>query len=362
MKSIYQLEKEKWDTLMSFEERAIEEEGKFKSENAKTPVEREMIESFMNREYKTMVELEKKLLAEMRDIIKVYGRLSLVSPCTFLSWAQGEMSSRGFASLVEFYEYAQDLKDKFCRFYKDRKFFSGKGENGVESFIKGDENVFYGSKRLPFNILWGVIGLLVLIFVLRAVSYFSHKKALSRVYGEMAAQWNPGSFNPAGSKYFVWQIEEDGFSERMYNHLRSGYNFLYLCHPGLLPGDVCVGDFLELAAALLGVSPPAAVPDREKRFGELKDREKFQVLMTVTELAQQSGKSHYLFHDLTRDMPVGASVTIKKRMEALKSQGAAVMLFLWKQVVDDSEQGQSYGIREAVTWSEQVENWEKNIE
>jgi hypothetical protein len=60
-------------------------------------------------------------------------------------------------------------------------------------------------------------------------------------------------------------------------------------------------------------------------------------------------------------MPVGASVTIKKRMEALKSQGALVMLFLRHQVVDDSEQGQSYGIREADTWSEQVENWEKNI-
>jgi hypothetical protein len=297
----------------------------------------------------------------MRDIIKVYGRLSLVSPCTFLSWAQGEMSSRGFASLVEFYEYAQDLKDKFCRFYKDKKFYSGKEANGVESFIKGEENVFYGGKRLPFNCLVGVIELLVLIFVLQAVSYFSHRKALARVYGEMAARWDPGSFNPAKSKYVVWQIEEEGFSQRMYNYLGAGHNFLYLCHPVLLPGDVGLGDFLDLAAALLGVSPPADVPDREKRFGELKNREKFEILMKVTELAQESGKSHYLFHDLTRDMPVGASVTIKKRMEALKSQGALVMLFLRHQVVDDSEQGQSYGIREADTWSEQVESWEKNI-
>nr|NIM15743.1 hypothetical protein [Candidatus Aminicenantes bacterium]NIM82884.1 hypothetical protein [Candidatus Aminicenantes bacterium]NIN21894.1 hypothetical protein [Candidatus Aminicenantes bacterium]NIN45672.1 hypothetical protein [Candidatus Aminicenantes bacterium]NIN88505.1 hypothetical protein [Candidatus Aminicenantes bacterium] len=236
MKSIYQLEKEKWDAIMSFEERAIEKEGKFKSENAKTPAERELIESFMNREYKTMVELEKKLLAEMRDIIKVYGRLSLVSPCTFLSWAQGEMSSQGFASLVEFYEYAQDLKDKFCRFYKDKKFFSGKEENEVESFIKGEENVFYGSKRLPFNFLLGVIELLVLIFVLQAVSYFSHKKALARVYGEMAVKWDPGSFNPARSKYFVWQIEEEGFSQRMYNHLGRGIIFFTFATRGCCPG------------------------------------------------------------------------------------------------------------------------------
>ncbi|MCP5107834.1 MAG: hypothetical protein GY950_30885, partial [bacterium] len=130
MKSIYQLEKEKWGVLMGFENRAIETEGRYKEEKAGSASERKLIESFWNREYKAMQAIEKKMEEEMRDKIKAYEGLTLISPTTFLSSVTCELSSKGFGSLVDFYKDVQDLKHQFCQFYKDKKFYSENKEKG----------------------------------------------------------------------------------------------------------------------------------------------------------------------------------------------------------------------------------------
>ena len=362
MKSIYQLEKEKWDALMDFEKRAIEEVGRFKKEMLKTQSEKKLIESFMNREYKEMLTFEKKMEKEMRDNIRMYQWLSLISPGTVLSSTAGEMSGKGFGSLVDFYEYVQELKDKFCQFYKYKKFYSEEEETGVESFIKGEENIYYSIKRLPPNILWGVVELLVLIIGLQLVSYYSHKRVLARVEGEAPVQWDPAEIKQGKDEYGVWQMEEEGFIQRMYNHLSEEDNFLYLCHVERLPGDIRADYFLELAAVLQGISLETSEPLWEKQLHRLKSLEKFKVLVAMTGLAQRAGKDFYLFHDITRDMPIDAAVLLKERMEALSGQGATVMLLLRDQLVSGRGLGKSYGIRKASSWSEQVEGWEKLLE
>ncbi len=362
MKSIYQLENEKWDALMSFEERAIKEVGKFEREMLGTLSEKELIESFMNREYKEVQAAEKDMEKEMRDNIKVYHWFSLISPGTFLSSAAGEMSSKGYGSLVEFYEYVQDIKDKFCQFYKEKKFYAEKEEEWVESFVKGEENIFYGISRMPPNILWGLVELLVFIFAFQLGSYYSHKRVLARVEGEAARQWDPVPLSADRGQQAVWQIEQEGFSQRLYNHLSAGHNFLYLCRPEGLPGDIRAGDFLQLTAALQGVSLQVSDPFREKRFNQLNDLEKFKVLIQVTRLAERAGKSHFLFHDLTRDMPIEAVVILKERLEELQGQGLWVKLLLRERLVSCKGSGKSYGIRKAPSWAEQVEELKKILD
>ena len=364
IKSIYQQEKEKWDVLMNFEDRASEEAGKFKPELAKTPMEQELIESYMNKEYKQMQGLEKDMETKMRDSLKEYEWWSLASPVSFLAAAATEMSSEGYKDLVGFYANSQVRKDQFCRFYKDKKYYSRDGEKGVESFIKGEENIYYGRAQLPANMPWGLLELLALSLALQGLCYYCHKKALKKVDGDMAAQWDPASLTadaPEG-KPRAMQIQEEGYNQRLYNHLAQGRgrDFLYLCHAGQVPGDIRVGDFLDLSAALMGVSPdpPAtSVPSREKRFEKLAKLEKFKVSMAVTELAERAGKTCYLFHDLTREMPAEAAVLLKKRMEELSSRGSWVVLLLRDQLLYDIGSEKSFGIREASGWLAQVEHW-----
>jgi hypothetical protein len=264
IKSIYQLENEKWDALMRFEKRAIQEAGKYKPENANTQTGHQLIDSFMNREYKEMMALEKDMENEMRNSKKAYEWWSLLSPGTILSAVACEMSSQGVNNLADFDAYSQDIKDRFCQFYKNKRFYSPDEGKGVESFIKNEENIYYGRAGLPSNIIWALLELVALSFIFHGVSYYCHKKSFSKVEGEMAEQWDPGTWEalntvPGEGKAQVWKIEEEGFIRRINNHFSGSKDYLYLCQADSLPGDMEAQDFLELSAVLMGVNPDDTV-------------------------------------------------------------------------------------------------------
>ncbi|MCP5106978.1 MAG: hypothetical protein GY950_26575 [bacterium] len=195
----------------------------------------------------------------------------------------------------------------------------------------------------------------VLLTVFQLGSYFSHRKAFFRVTGEAALSWDPASLKPGKGSHGVWQIEEEGYSQRLYNHLGEGGHFLYLCHPDRLPGDISAGDFLQLSAALLGVSPSGSSSLGERLLGELSRIERFRVLLEVVELAERGGIGHFLFYNLTDGMSIDGVVRLKVRIGELLSGGKWVMLLVWEQVVSNSETDKSFGIREAKTWAEQVD-------
>jgi ABC-type transport system involved in multi-copper enzyme maturation permease subunit len=363
IKSIYQQENEKWDALMRFENRAANEAGKYRPENANTQTGHQLIDSFMNREYKEMMALEKDMENEMRNSKKAYEWWSLLSPGTILSAVACEMSSQGVNNLADFDAYSQDLKDRFCQFYKYKKFYAPE-EKGVESFVKNEENIYYGRTGLPSNITWALLELLALSFIFHGVSYYCHKKSFSKVEGEMAGQWDPGKWEalntvPGEGKAQVWKIEEEGFIRRINNHFSGSKDYLYLCQADSLPGDMEAQDFLELSAVLMGVNPDDTVLSayQKKEIGALKKMEKFNLLMKVTELAERAGKRHYLFHDLAHDMPVEASVAVKKRMEELRSRGLWVVLLVWEHVVMSRQDEKQFGISESPRWFNMVEYW-----
>jgi hypothetical protein len=368
MKTLYQQENEKWDAYMRFENRAVEEVGKFKPEIAKTQMEQQLIESFMNKEYKEVQAVEKNLEKEMRESKKVHEWLSLLSPGTILSAAACELSSQGPENLTDFHAYTQDLKDKFCQFYKYKKFYSPEEEKGVESFIKNEENIYYGHAALPSNIVWVLLELLALSFILYGLSYYCHKKGLTKVEGEMAAQFDPGTMkniypgNDKG-KPQAWQIEEEGFIQRIYNYLSGKGAFLYLCRAEDLPGDMEAGDFLELSALLMNVSPDESLLStyRGKKIESLKKLEKVKIVLDVVDMAERAGKRHFLFHDVAHDMPARASIMLKEKMEELSGRGAEVVLLVWNVVFDGVDSQTIYGIRDLPGWFKYIMDVEATL-
>ncbi|MCX6581512.1 MAG: hypothetical protein NT166_15165 [Candidatus Aminicenantes bacterium] len=364
MKSIYQLGNEKWDALMRAESRYQKDVGKFSPEIAKLPPSLQLVESFMNKEYKEMMALEKEMEMEMRRSQKVYEWWSLLSPGTILAAAACELSSQGVKNIVDFDAYTQDIKDRFCQFYKNKKFYTPDEEKGVESFVKKEENIYYGRTGLPSNIAWALLELLALSFIFHGLSYYCHKKGLTKVEGEMARQWDPGAWEalktvPGEGKAQVWKIEEEGFIRRINNHFSGSNDYLYLCRADCLPGDIEAQDILELSAVLMGVTPDESMSSayRGKDIGALKKMEKFSLLMKITELAERAGKRHFLFHDLANDMPVDAAVGLKKRMEELRSRGLWVILLVWDHVVMSRQDEKQFGISESPRWFNMVEYW-----
>jgi hypothetical protein len=97
-------------------------------------------------------------------------------PSTFYLSTANEISGKGYQNFIRFYQYIQNLKWKFIRFYIDKRYYSDSSK--VESFIKGNENLFYSETFYPRCFLQG--GQLTLLYImgLFIVSYARFKGAM----------------------------------------------------------------------------------------------------------------------------------------------------------------------------------------
>lgn len=171
---LYQLEIEKLKTMMDFEKRAIKEGGVLKDPHSES--ERKIIESFWENEFKKLQQLEKKLEKDMARNISSFQSLSFHFPSTFYLAAANEISSKGYENFIHFYSYIQDLKKQFVRFYSQKRYYSN--YSSVESFIKGEENLFNAASQVPGNFQYGLILTLLYIVILIYVSYILFKRSL----------------------------------------------------------------------------------------------------------------------------------------------------------------------------------------
>lgn len=172
--SNYQLELEKLKILMGFEKQAAEQEGPVTVSNTET--ERKLVESAWNNEIKKIQLLEKKMEREMQENIHGFQVISSSFPSTFYLSTGNEISGKGYENFIRFYEYIQHLKWKFVRYYIDKKYYSGTSD--VESFIKGNENLFYSETLFPRYFVHGEQLMVVYIMGLLIVSYIRFKGAM----------------------------------------------------------------------------------------------------------------------------------------------------------------------------------------
>jgi hypothetical protein len=183
--SNYHLELEKLKKIMDFEKRALAEVGPSKNWRNNPNASREFMESFWNKDFKELQAFEKRLENEMVGNIRRFQILSFFSPSTFFLSIGDEISSKGYENFILFFDYIQKLKEKFVRFYLDKKYHSNSSPSGntptnirIESFIKGHENLFYAKSRLPKDFFRGLGLTLGYITMLLVISYFRFKKSL----------------------------------------------------------------------------------------------------------------------------------------------------------------------------------------
>jgi hypothetical protein len=174
MVSNYQLELEKLKVLMDFEKRAYEELGVVSEENIDSV--RKQMESYMKHEFKEIQAFEKKLEKEIKRNIHLFQTLSSLFPSTFYLSASDEISSKGYKSFIDFFSYILELKEKFIRYYINKRYYSNYSK--VESFIQDDQNLFYAKSRVPSGFLRGLLLNLCFIGGLLIISYSRFKQSL----------------------------------------------------------------------------------------------------------------------------------------------------------------------------------------
>lgn len=176
IKSIYEFEYQSFKYMMNLEKRLYDRFRVWKSGDVAPGEIKAMIQSGQDIEYKKMREAELERIEGMAKRIRVYQTLASFFPTTFYISTNKELSSKGFQNFIAFYRYSYDMKQDFIKFYIDRKFYRPSPESGVEPFIKGNEDLFYGKSQLPNGFLLGLMMAVVYIAVLLVTLYRSQSK------------------------------------------------------------------------------------------------------------------------------------------------------------------------------------------
>jgi hypothetical protein len=178
IKSIYEYEYQTFKYIMEFEKRGYKAVKVWKSGDIAPDDVKAMIQSGQEVEYKKLRETELKRIEDIVKRIRVYQTLASFFPTTFYISTNKELSSKGFQNFTAFYRYSYDMKQDFIKFYIDRKFYRPLPESGVELFIKGNEDLFYGKSQLPSNFLLGLIMAVVYVAGLLVTLYRKQSKGI----------------------------------------------------------------------------------------------------------------------------------------------------------------------------------------
>ena len=180
IKSIYEFEYQSFKYMMEFEKRFYNRFKVWKSGEAAPDDVKAMIQSGQEVEYKKLRETELQRIDGIVKRIRVYQTLASFFPTTFYISTNKELSSKGFQNFIAFYRYSYDMKQDFIKFYIDRKFYRPLPKTGVEPFIKGNEDLFYGKSRLPHNFLLGLILAVIYISALLVTLYRMQAKGIKQ--------------------------------------------------------------------------------------------------------------------------------------------------------------------------------------
>lgn len=370
MTPIYKLEFEKFRLVMDFEQRALKNEGRFQIDKKMPQSEKNLMEMYLNNEFKKIQYLEIEMQAQMKGNILFYQKFAILFPSTFYYSATNEISSKGYDNLIDFYQTTHQLNINFVKYYINQIFYH-ENFSKVKSFIKGDENMYYARSRVPSNYGVGLGILLFYIIVLTGFSYSRYKRSL---FG-FTEDWQGGLKNPRlfleSGELRPFYVEDQRFAHQMYN-LLSGQNqlfkergfegkvffeendivaeppevdFFYLCRLRSMPGDITAGALIHLVNDILGVRQKAkeesgSIPVSQrpaspvfsgtkiaygkKTLSNLDRLEREDLLLTL--LSHQT-RPIYLINDISKGLSINFVLKLKKQMEEL-SQDNALVIYL----------------------------------
>lgn len=354
---IYELERKKLKIVMDFEKRSIEEAGTFDYGKKVEKKHKDVILGYWNNEFREIHALEKNMQKQMKEIIALHHKLSAFFVTTFYQSTNSEISSRGYYSLVLFINNVQVGKMKFFRFYMDNLYFKENQSSKIKSFVKGNENLFFAESSLPAYLIVGYSSIILYIAGLFFWSYFRFKKRLDFVPAEEIKGESWTDVKLKQGQFKVWCTEGNFFLRQLYtlfsgakgifkkekNRLKVSIDekeilpgskkldFLYICHPSEIPGNVKVKSLVSLIAGFLKIPGKEADALTDRFIGKNTARKKFKKLSKDEQgqfiLAVMGMKKFpiYLINDAARSMTPGFAVRFKKRMEALSASGALVL-------------------------------------
>jgi hypothetical protein len=265
----------------------------------KDEVAREIMSKYINEIYPENIQKENKILDEIKNLVLFYENQSIVFPTNYYRFLSGEISADGYSSYFAFLEYIMKMRDDFMRFYIKERYYAN--DRKVESFIKGEENVFRAESRLPGN-FWagvGITGLYCLVLFglfMLALQFRLNKRIKDRERVDFDF-----SETERGRFYFVL-CKDDAFRDRLFHQLSL--------EPGVVGLDQVRGEDIDPEL------PPGDIVPYFCHLWEVKDIEK------ANAVAEQLGIEEIKYFKYKKSREVGEE-DLKKLYAAVLLTGAA---------------------------------------
>jgi hypothetical protein len=159
IESRHSYEFKNFQLYMELEKRLTKRFGTFEDNSNKLAPEElvNAVEIAMNEEFWEFRSRETERKKELEERLKESGVLSAFFPVTFYLETSKEISGQGGRSFIDFYSFSQEKKRAFIHFYVKNRFLSRAKPGMIESFVTGDENIFYSRPRLPYGFTLGLI-------------------------------------------------------------------------------------------------------------------------------------------------------------------------------------------------------------
>lgn len=338
MKSRYQNEISKLRIKANFEKLIIEKIRIAINSNDEKEVNRKLMETYLKDGFKKVQEIEQANIDKIRKKAKMFHFVSIFNPVTFYKSVNNEISSRGYNSYLEYYEYCKEKHREFVRFCFNNRLY--KKNPKVEPFLKDNEYFFQAKPSLPAYSGWGILvqffwitlGLVIGFFRFKKIVFASQKdfdridlKDFDLEKGKINAYYAK-SQSLTNVLFTLFSTQQfDKFKEKTTEIAKSKPNFTFICRPDEVPGNIKVKDFACLYA---GKEKQAALdnPDiktlAKKTFAELPNHKRFAVLLSILKYQQNT---LFLIDDINAGLPDDYSVDLKDAMNELIKQNNIVI-------------------------------------
>jgi ABC-type transport system involved in cytochrome c biogenesis ATPase subunit len=390
IKKVYQLEMEKFDIFSSFEKRAMKNNITYKYGEKLTKEVKNTINKYWKNEFRQIQILDRKMHEQMNKSFSIHYRLTVLFPTTYYLSVNNEISSSGFLNLLDFYSNVRNKKREFVRFFFDKLYFSNFSK--VESFIKNDENIFYAKSNLPPMFLWGILLISIYISIMCFISYSRFRKRLFELptcgdgeTGFPELQMKPADlkiYMVSGSlfscqlyRYFMNTISKKSLKSKGrivqdadFNKMTPGgkKDFLYLCHPDVIPGDIDADDLTVLTARLSGVPVGDARKILNEAFTGISTNRPVRRLESIDKgklilaLLRIKKRDIYLIDDVTRGLPCTVDIMLKEKMEQLKTAGSLVVFLTTDDIMQKKPMDSGKHFYETASWSNVVNSMSRH--
>jgi hypothetical protein len=349
----YELDKIRHE--MGFETRAFKEAGKYDPSKKNTKQAKELIDSYLLNEAKSIEKLEQERETAMRDLLETRKMLSIFFPSSFYLETAHSISSGGYEASIDFYRYTYQLKPQFVCWYFKQRYGTEGGK--PPHFIKGDENIFYSKSCMGQHFLPGLALTYFYALLLCGAAFLWLKNTIYTMNNQDTAVASGKEINLETNQFSPWQSTGNQlgnflfilFSGQIKKLRQSGYTgkitmdnvdiskvkyhggFIYICRPADIPGDINIGDWLALTAALMKLpgdktrefmGRPDIYPHQGKQFKDLKDLQKSEILLALVDLGKFDV---YLVNDIAAGLSRDFFLRLNDRLEALAQTGPAVI-------------------------------------